>query len=68
MKKMIKIEGMSCAHCVASIKNAVSALDGVSEVTVSLADKNAIVDFDEAKVSLSQITDAIEEIGFDVIE
>ena len=68
MKKMIKIEGMSCAHCVASIKNAVSSLDGVSEVTVSLADKNAIVDFDEAKISLSQITDAIEEIGFDVVE
>ncbi|MFA9381550.1 MAG: cation transporter, partial [Acetanaerobacterium sp.] len=32
---VLKVEGMSCSHCEKAIMNAVNALDGVSEVTVS---------------------------------
>ena len=36
MKKRIRIEGMACGHCSARVEKALAALDGVSEVTVSL--------------------------------
>lgn len=68
MKKIIRIEGMSCQHCVASIENAVGTLEGVEAVTVSLDNKNAAVSFDENQVEISKIYEAIEEIGFDVVK
>ncbi len=68
MKKIIRIEGMSCQHCVASIENAVGTLEGVEAVTVSLDNKNAAVSFDENQVETSKIYEAIEEIGFDVVK
>ncbi len=68
MKKIIRIEGMSCQHCVASIENAVGTLEGVEAVTVSLDNKNAAVSFDENQVEISKIHEAIEEIGFDVVK
>ncbi len=68
MKKIIRIEGMSCQHCVASIENAVGTLEGVEAVTVSLDNKNAAVSFDENQVETSKIYETIEEIGFDVVK
>lgn len=68
MKKIIRIEGMSCQHCVASIENAVDTLEGVEAVTVSLDNKNAAVSFDENQVEISKIYEAIEDIGFDVVK
>lgn len=64
----IQIEGMSCQHCVASVTSAVSELDGVSNVTVSLENKNMTADIDESKVNEQQIAAVIEEIGFDVVK
>lgn len=44
MKKEIKIEGMMCGHCTATVQKVLSGIEGVSNVTVSLEDKNAIVE------------------------
>ncbi|NOR48704.1 MAG: copper chaperone, partial [Methanosarcinaceae archaeon] len=43
----IKIEGMSCGHCQMTVTNAISGVDGVSNVEVSLKDGQATVDYDE---------------------
>ena len=68
MKKVtIKVEGMSCVHCVNAITNAVGVLDGVSEVKVDLAGKTAEVTYDPDKVTFESIKEAIEEEGYDVI-
>ncbi len=32
----IKVEGMSCGHCVNTVTNAISEVNGVQEVQVSL--------------------------------
>lgn len=63
----INIQGMSCEHCTSSVTNAVSAMDGVQTVTVSLENKCAVVIFDEGKTSIKKISDTIENIGFDVV-
>lgn len=63
MKKKILIEGMSCEHCVAHVKEALENLDKVTSVEVSLEDKWAIV---ETGNSDDELKNAIEEEGYDV--
>ncbi|MBE6090331.1 heavy-metal-associated domain-containing protein [Clostridium beijerinckii] len=65
MKKKILIEGMSCEHCVAHVKEALENLDKVTSVEVSLKDNCAIV---ETENSNEEIKEAIEEEGYDVVK
>ena len=65
MKKKILIEGMSCEHCVAHVKDALEGIDGVSSVLVNLEGKYATVETD---VNDEILKEAIEEEGYDVIK
>ncbi|MFC4778886.1 copper ion binding protein [Paenibacillus sp. GCM10023252] len=60
----LKVEGMTCGHCVSSVEKAVSGLG--AEASVSLAAGSVKVKYDEAKLSLEQIKEAIEDQGYDV--
>ncbi|PZS04347.1 MAG: heavy metal transporter [Candidatus Chloroheliales bacterium] len=55
---------MDCDHCVTTVTNAAQELPGVEDVKVSLADKQAEIRFDAAKVNEQQIRAAIEEAGY----
>lgn len=65
MKKTLKVNGMSCMHCVARVEKALSAVDGVTDVTVSLEKGEAVVggNFDVA-AAVKAVTDA----GYDCAE
>lgn len=67
MKKTISIEGMMCMHCVKHVNEALSKVDGVSLVEVSLENKNAIVTLTK-DVSDSALKAAVENAGYDVTE
>lgn len=67
MKKIIKIDGMGCQHCVNRITEALSAIDGVDVLEVSLEDKTATVDVEES-VADEVLMYAIDEEGFEPIE
>jgi copper chaperone CopZ len=58
----LDIDGMSCGHCVGSVKNALAALDGVSvdAVTVGSAD----VRFDPSKTTTEAVLEAVAEAGY----
>ena len=43
LTKEISVTGMMCEHCVAHVKSALEAVDGVTAADVSLADKKAVV-------------------------
>jgi copper chaperone len=64
---ILNVEGMSCNHCVKAVTDALTALEGVSGVDVDLAGKKVTVDYEEDKVSLESMRDAIEEEGYDVL-
>ena len=64
---VIKVDGMSCEHCVKAITKAVGALPGVANVAVDLKAKTVAVDHDPAKSTLDQIKSEIEDQGYDVI-
>ena len=63
----LNVEGMTCDHCVQTIKEAVNNLVGISKVEVDLENKQVAVEYDKALVKLDSITDKIVEIGFEVI-
>ncbi len=65
MQKTISIEGMMCMHCVKHVKEALSKVSGVTEVEVSLDDKNAVVTL-AANVDDSVLKSAVENAGYDV--
>ena len=39
MKKILKVEGMTCGHCKAAVEKALKAVDGVEDAVVSLEER-----------------------------
>ncbi|UCZ53586.1 copper chaperone CopZ [Bacillus shivajii] len=66
-KETLKVEGMSCGHCVSSIEGSVGELNGVSSVKVNLDEGLVDVEFDTSKISLEKIKEEIDDQGFDVV-
>ena len=67
-KTIIKVEGMSCEHCVKAITNAVGAVEGVSGVSVDLAAGTVAVDYDPEEAPVDKLKFEIEDQGYDVVE
>lgn len=65
MEKTIRIRGMSCQHCVASVKKALEGLKGVSQVQVDLEKGEARFHLEEGS-SMDQARKAVEEAGYQV--
>lgn len=63
-EQIYNVEGMSCAHCEAAVTEELSALKGLSGITVS-ADKGTAVFDNDGSVSDEQIVEAIDEAGYD---
>lgn len=67
MRETIKVQGMSCNHCVNAVEGSVSELAGVSSVKVDLDSGEVAVEFDQKQTTLEEIKETIEEQGFDVV-
>ena len=44
MRKLLKIEGMSCGHCVMHVQSALEDVPGVKSAKVDLLERSAMVD------------------------
>ena len=66
MNKTMMIEGMMCAHCTGRVEKALSAIDGVDQVEVSLEGKSAKLTLSKA-VDDKTLTDAVTEAGYEVV-
>jgi Cu+-exporting ATPase len=60
----IRIEGMHCASCVATIEKSLLSQDGVIRATVSLLDEKAVVEYDTDKVNRTILEKAVESSGY----
>lgn len=62
----VKIEGMSCQHCVMAVTKALNKIGGLKDVKVDLEKGEA--SFENAgRVSFEKISQAIEEAGFKTV-
>jgi copper ion binding protein len=66
MKTTLKINGMSCEHCVKHVKEALEGVGGVTSAKVSLKTNSAEVTHDE-KAELLQMKAAVAEAGYEVV-
>ncbi len=60
----LTIGGMSCQHCVASVKKSLDSLEGVNAAEVAVGSAN--VSYDESKTSKEAIISAVTSTGFTV--
>ena len=63
MEKILNVEGMSCMHCVAHVKEALEKVEGVREADVKLEEKRAEVKMDK-EVSDDDLVKAVEGAGY----
>ncbi|WP_194815864.1 heavy-metal-associated domain-containing protein [Nocardia sp. XZ_19_385] len=59
------VKGMTCGHCVSSVKSEIGKIDGVTSVDVDLASGAVRVD-SSAPVADSEIAAAVDEAGYEV--
>lgn len=62
----LKIEGMMCKNCVKHVYNALAKMDGVTEVEVSLENKNAVVTSTK-EISQDDFAKVIDEAGYELV-
>lgn len=65
-KTTLNVTGMSCGHCVKAVEESVAKLSGVNDVKVDLESSSVEIAYESDKVNLQQITDTIEDQGYDV--
>lgn len=66
MQKIVSIDGMMCNHCAGAVEKALTALEGVSSVTVNLEAKQAAVTCVDA-VTEDCLRDAVTKAGYTVV-
>ena len=61
----LQIAGMTCGHCVMSVKKELGKLDDVTVLDVQIG--KAKVQIDESKVNPERLTKAVEGAGYRVV-
>jgi len=64
----IRVEGMHCKMCSASITKALKATVGVEKVEVSFEKGEAVIEFDDQKVTEAKLREVINATGFKAVE
>ena len=64
----IRIKGMHCKNCSASVEKKLKATEGVEDVRVSFEKKEAWVKFDDRKVSVAKLREVINSTGFKAVD
>lgn len=67
MKKTVPVIGMACSACSANVQRKLDELEGINQANVNLVGRSAFIDFDESKITLEEIKQEINDIGYDVV-
>jgi copper chaperone CopZ len=60
----VKIEGMTCNHCVMNVRQAITAVEGVESVDVILSDKAAYI---KGKFNFDELKKNVEAVGYRIV-
>ena len=64
----IKVAGMKCAKCSASVTKALKATDGVEDAQVSSDKGEAVIKYDDQKLNETKLREVINSTGFKAVE
>ncbi|HKJ66645.1 MAG TPA: copper ion binding protein, partial [bacterium] len=68
IRRTLRIEGMHCASCVASVENALRAVEGVTDVSVNLATESAQVIYDPSRTGMTEFAAAVDSVGYELVQ
>jgi len=60
----LSVQSMTCAACPITVKKALSRVDGVSKIEVSLEKREAVVSFDDTKTNVQRLIQATANAGY----
>jgi mercuric ion binding protein len=60
----LAVDGMWCAGCSYIVKKTLAGVPGVTAVDVSMAEKAAVVTFDDAETDVAKLTEVTAGVGF----
>jgi copper ion binding protein len=63
----LKIQGMTCNHCVMRVAKALKALPGVQDARVELQTGEAVITYDDAKITPEKLSVAVVDAGYKVV-
>jgi len=63
----LKVQGMTCNHCVMRVSQALRSVSGVQDARVDLQKEEAVVSFDESRVTKDEIATAVAKAGYKVV-
>lgn len=61
---ILEVEGMTCRICPSAVKKAISRVEGVKKVEVSFKEKEARVEYEGGKATVTDMIKAVEGVGF----
>jgi copper chaperone len=64
----LKVEGMTCQHCVRSVTQALESQEGVTHADVDLQAGRARVAYDDSRVTPRELANAVAEEGYEAEE
>ncbi len=62
----LKIDGMSCGHCVKAVEQAITSVEGANAESVAIG--TATVAFDPARTTIGALIDAVADAGYEAQE
>lgn len=64
----IQLETLACPSCIQKIEGALKRLDGIAQDTLKISFSSSRVrfDFEEEKISINEIEEAITRVGYNV--
>lgn len=68
-EKKLRVDGMTCGGCSASVEQALKKVNGVTDVKANYGSEGTVwVKYDDEKVELSKIKQVITDVGFEVVD
>ncbi|GAH99569.1 unnamed protein product [marine sediment metagenome] len=67
LKETYPVLGIECASCVKKIESVLNKTEGVINVGVNFASEKVLVEYDDEKISLTELANVLKKIGYELI-
>ena len=67
LKESYPVLGIECASCVKKIESVLNKTEGVINVGVNFASEKILVEYDDEKISLTELGNVLKKIGYELI-
>ncbi len=64
---VIELDGLVCPMCSSNIENGLKKQKGIQSVNISYNNSKAKISFNEEEITIDEIKDIIEDLGYDVL-